>query len=40
MVDERFPNLDVDVERGSVYSFAYNKNKELKGRQNKLLNTI
>lgn len=34
MVDERFPNWDVDVERGTVYSFAYNKNKELKGRQN------
>lgn len=33
MIDERFPHWDVDVEKGIVYSIAYNKNRELRGRE-------
>lgn len=32
MVDERFSNWEIDVEKGVVFSTAYNKNRELKGR--------
>lgn len=31
MIDERFPNWEIDVEKGTVFSTAYNKNRKLKG---------